>query len=276
MMATQAVATGPLLDLSRKDGFFEFDRAQARAAGASLAKAYQSAEPYPHIVIDQLVDPAILRQVNAEFPQPETGRFADGFSQLKTGYVLNKIRSAYIQDLLSALNSSAFLTFLEQMTGKKGLVADPHFTGGGLHETRRGGHLSIHSDFNVHPKSKMLRRLNLILFLNEDWQPEYGGDLELWDRNMTRCWHSVAPVIGRAVVFNTDQHNNHGHPDPLTCPDDVTRRSIALYYYTAPTRRVVPQTTIFRARPGKDEENTSLMSRLRYASAAMFGQSDEE
>ncbi|HMP56446.1 MAG TPA: hypothetical protein PKD92_07730 [Novosphingobium sp.] len=127
----------PLLRLTRDDGFFEFDGDQCRAVGQSLHDRYVSASPFPHAALDNFIDRAILQQVNAEFPQPRPGRFSDAHSLKKTGYTLGMIRSAYIQDLISALNSAPFLDFLETMTGIKGLVGDARQTGGGLHETRR-------------------------------------------------------------------------------------------------------------------------------------------
>lgn len=266
-------ATGgePVLRLTRTDGFFEFDAEQCRAAGKALHDSYVSAQPFPHVALDNFIDRAVLDRVNAEFPQPVTGRFADAYSKAKTGYILGMIRSAFIQDLMNALNSAPFLDFLEQMTGIRGLVGDSRFVGGGLHETRRGGHLSIHADFNFHPRTKLRRRLNLILFLNDDWDEEWGGALELWDRSMTRCQKAIAPVIGRAVVFNTDTHSYHGHPDPLATPDGRTRRSIALYYYSMPQGVALPHTTIFRARPGSEDVNTPLVARMKKTLALLMG-----
>lgn len=127
-------------------------------------------------------------------------------------------KSSAIRNLLAELNSEAFLCFLEEMTGIHGLVPDPYFEGGGLHETRRGGHLGVHADFNLHGKMKLQRRLNLIVYLNEPWDESFGGHLELWDSAMSSCQVKVAPVLGRAVVFSTDLDSFHGHPDPLNCP----------------------------------------------------------
>ncbi|MCT2399687.1 2OG-Fe(II) oxygenase [Novosphingobium mangrovi (ex Huang et al. 2023)] len=265
----------PVLDFKRDDGFFELDRKAAREIGASYAERYRTASPFPHIVLDNFMDREILREVNREFPQSEKGRFSDEFSQLKTGYTLDKIRSAYIQDLFSALNSAAFLNFLEKMTGIQGLVSDPRFVGGGLHETRRGGHLSIHADFNIHPTSRMRRRLNLILFLNEDWNEEWGGALELWNKAMTACEHKVLPEIGRAVVFNTDSTSYHGHPDPLETPPDITRRSIALYYYTVPEGLRIPHTTVWKKRPGTNDKAASLGERTSYVIRHLLGKRSE-
>ena len=266
----------PVLPLRRDDGFFELDRTEAKSLGAKYAERYQNASPFPHIVLDSFVSPDILRTVVHEFPKPETGRFHDAFSQLKTDYTHEKIRSAYIHDLFSALNSAAFLNFLEKMTGIKGLISDARFVGGGLHETRRGGHLSIHADFNLHPIMKLRRRVNLILFLNESWDDSWGGKLELWDRSMKRCEISVSPVIGRAVIFNTDSDSYHGHPDPLEVPNGVTRRSIALYYYTAPDGFRIPHTTRWRRRPGSEDKVPLATHKVRHALHYFFGRREDE
>ena len=266
----------PVLSLQRDDGFFELDRAEAKVLGGQYADRYQNASPFPHIVLDNFVASDILHTVVREFPTPEKGRFDDAFSQLKTDYTHEKIRSAYIQDLLSVLNSAAFLNFLERMTGIKGLISDARFVGGGLHETRRGGHLSIHADFNLHPIMKLRRRVNLILFLNEKWEDDWGGKLELWDKGMKRCEISVPPVLGRAVIFNTDSDSYHGHPDPLEVPDGVTRRSIALYYYTAPDGFHIPHTTKWRRRPGTDDKVPPVTHKLRHALLYFFGRREDE
>lgn len=266
----------PVLPLSREAGFFELDRSAARRLGESLAPQYAAATPYPHIVFDNFLDRSIVQQVDAEFPNREKGRFADAFSQLKTGYSLEKIRSPYIHDLFNALNSAAFLTFLEKLTGIHGLIPDPRFNGGGLHETRRGGHLAIHADFNMHPILRLRRRINLILYLNEDWQEEWGGALELWDRPMRQCVERVVPLQGRAVIFNTDSDSWHGHPDPLECPEDVTRRSIALYYYTAPKDFRIAHTTKWRKRPGSKDSVEPLAQRIRYSLRYYFGKRESE
>lgn len=226
------------------------------ALGKSLNSTYVGNDPYDHIVIENFLPVPLLQRVLAEFPQRAEGKFNDSHSKFKTGYQLDKIESPYITNLIAALNSAPFLRFLEEMTGIEGLIPDPYQLGGGLHETIRGGHLSIHADFNMHNKLKLRRRMNLILFLNDTWDENYGGSLELWEKDMSACAKSVLPVIGRAVVFNTNDDSFHGHPDPLTCPDGVFRRSLALYYYTAlGDGEVLEQSrsTDFRARPGTED-----------------------
>ncbi len=241
-----------VLNPMRSDDFVQFDREECIAVGESLNTKYAGAKPFPHIVLDDFLPIGALRRVAKEFPERRPGLFADAQSNDKTGYQLEMIGSPYITSFFHALNSAQFLQFVEKLTGIDDLLSDPYYVGGGLHETARGGHLSIHADFNIHPRFKLLRRLNLILFLNEDWDDDYGGHLEIWNGDMRSCAERIAPIMGRAVIFNTDRDSFHGHPDPLCCPDSRYRRSMALYYYTIPSNpdSVVPRTTDFKVRPG--------------------------
>ena len=34
------------------------------------------------------------------------------------------------------------------------------------------------------------------------------------------------------VIFSTNDFSNHGHPDPVACPQNQSRKSIALYYFS--------------------------------------------
>ncbi|WP_285764353.1 2OG-Fe(II) oxygenase [Biformimicrobium ophioploci] len=231
-----------------------FDREQCIELGEKNHDTYETASPFRHIVLDDFLPSDLLARVIKEFPDRQKGRFSNSQSKLKTGYQLEMISSPFITNLFYALNSSQFLSFLESLTGIDGLISDPHYGGGGLHETARGGHLSIHADFNLHQKLNLWRRLNLILYLNEDWLPEYGGDLELWSKDMSECDIRVQPTFGRAVIFNTTEESWHGHPEPLNCPENRYRRSLALYYYTAPRNfSIKKHTTIFRSRPGSGD-----------------------
>ena len=198
------------------------------------AKDYRSAEPFAHIVLDGLFSSAILERLLADFPKPgeiQWRRF-QGHNEIKLASSTEEQIPQAIRQFLYQLNSSAFLNFLEALTGISGLLPDPHFVGGGMHQILPGGKLAIHADFNKHPKFGLDRRLNLLLYLNRDWQEEYGGHLELWDRQMTACEKRISPVFNRMVVFSTTDFSYHGHPQPLACPTGRTRKSLALYYYS--------------------------------------------
>ncbi len=217
---------------------------------------YAGAEPFPHIVLDDVFEEQVGQQILGEFAAPDDQRWIrhEGTKGKKLETDREEQLGPYTRHVISRLNSSVFLSFLEQLTGIQGLIPDPHLFGGGLHQIRPGGFLKIHADFNRHERLRLDRRLNLILFLNRDWEEAYGGHLELWDREMTAGVQRVLPVFNRVVVFSTTDFSFHGHPEPLTCPEGRTRKSLALYYYTngRPADETGgSHTTLYRERPGE-------------------------
>jgi Rps23 Pro-64 3,4-dihydroxylase Tpa1-like proline 4-hydroxylase len=179
--------------------------------------------------------PEALDRVLENFPQPKSKlewvRF-DNEEEKKLAFPTADKMPQQVRDVLFFLNSQTALTFLERLTGIQGLLPDPYYVGGGLHQIEPGGHLAVHADFNKYEKFDLDRRLNLLLYLNKDWKEEYGGHLELWDTSMSRCVQRVLPLFNRCVVFSTTSNSYHGHPVPLTCPEGRTRKSLATYYYT--------------------------------------------
>lgn len=243
----------PVLTLQNLNGYLHFDEDACAAAGAALHDAYIKAKPFPHVVIDDFLDASVLRDIAANYPARDGKAFFDRAQErLKYQYHAGETVHAATRNLLAELNGQAFLRFLSELTGIGGLVSDPYFVGGGLHETLSGGHLSVHADFNIHGTMKVERRLNLLIYLNDEWPPAFGGDLELWDRGMVAAEARISPLMGRAVIFNTSLDSYHGVPDPVACPPERSRKSIATYYYTAfADATAIPQrNTNFRVRPG--------------------------
>lgn len=230
--------------------------------------AYRRALPFPHVVLDDFLPETALAPVLDEFPPPDAAgwrRFETG-AETKLGLRQWERLGPATRRLVHALHTSAACDFLETLTGIEGLVPDPHLWGGGLHQIARGGFLKVHADFNWHRRLRLHRRVNLLLYLNRDWRDEWGGHLELWDAGMRRCVRRVAPVFNRCVIFSTSSTSHHGHPDPLACPPGVTRRSLALYYYSAaPAEDAAraPHSTLFRERPGERLEPGGRTSRVR-------------
>ena len=237
-------------------GVFRFDREQLVALADEKREQYAAASPFPHIVFDDFLPEEALDQVLAEFPRPDQDWFAfDSPLERKLASKDDSVIGPATRGLLWALNSPVFVEFLERLTGIEPLVPDAHFEGGGLHQIVPGGHLKVHADFNQHPRTHLERRLNVLLYLNRDWKGEYGGALELWNRDMTQSEARILPHFNRCVVFSTTSTSYHGHPDPLTCPEGETRKSIALYYYTKdrpPEEETDTHNTLFQARPGEE------------------------
>ena len=218
---------------------------------ASLRAKYASAAPFPHIVLDRLFDADVLESILRDFPDPRSMQWMqfDNPQEKKLGYSHERSTlSKTVRDFLNDLNSFETLLWLEALTGIEGLIPDPYFGGGGLHQIEPGGFLKVHTDFNVHPKLKLDRRLNMLIYLNKEWREEYGGHLELWDRDQKSCRLRILPLFNRTVIFSTTDTSFHGHPHPLTSPPGITRKSVSLYYYTAgrpAEERSVPHDTIF-------------------------------
>ena len=220
-----------------------FDYAKLAKTASINAKTYQTASPFPHIAIDNFIDSTTVQSILNKFPDiqsrplPSTHTIATTdsgkLSQPNKLWLSNQVSvDPIIRHLYWELNSAPFLAFLEKLTGIEGLIADPHMAGGGVHETLRDGLLMVHADFNKHPHFNLDRRLNILIYLNEDWQDDWGGHLELWERDMSRCVKKISPIAGRCVIFSTQRDSFHGHPHPLTCPPGKSRKSIAQYYYT--------------------------------------------
>jgi hypothetical protein len=216
----------------------------------ALHEQYVTAQPFPHTVMDGLFPGEVLDGVLADFPRPEEmqARF-DNPTEKKLGYTYETPVRDKVREFLWTMSSAPVLQFLEALTGIEGLIPDPYFGGAGPHQIVPGGFLKVHVDFNWHPLLKLDRRLNLLVYLNKDWQDDYGGHLELWDRDMNRCERKILPVFNRTVVFSTTDFSFHGHPAPLACPEGRTRKSVSFYYYTngrPDEERSAPHDTVFR------------------------------
>jgi len=213
------------------------------------ATAYRTADPFPHVVLDDVFEPELLKQILIEFEAMDRGKWHSSDKAVERKWATEDIQhfGPTTRAFINQLNGGLFLNFLEKLTGIAGLISDPHLRGGGLHEIRREGALGVHADFNLYPRLNIWRRLNFLLYLNEDWDSAWGGELELWDRTGKQKVKAISPVFNRVVIFDTSNYSYHGHPHPLLCPPDRSRKSIALYYYTAlkPEGEVDPHTTIF-------------------------------
>lgn len=225
-------ATLPI-DLS--DGLNLKER-DAQKFGGRFSSQYCSAQPFPHIVLDDFLPDPLIEEILQNFPKNELERdmlFEKGYAGHHKRAVHPNDCNRFVRDLFAFLNSAPVLQFLENLTGIEGLIPDPYFSGGGFHETSTGGLLGVHADFRVNEPLRLQRRINMLIYLNPGWDPKWGGQLGLWDRSIKNELVTIDPILNRCAIFNTDAYSFHGHPDPLNSPIGINRRSIALYYYTA-------------------------------------------
>ena len=222
-----------------------------RALG-ELRAQYASARPFPHIVFDDVFPQDVIHCVYTELEQIDPTSWTNYLHVNERKYANTNVDTwgPALRSIAAALMSDRFVAFLGQLTGFRDLVPDPTLDGGGLHLSTAGGYLNVHSDFTAHHANpRWRRRVNVLLYLNPTWRPEWGGGLELWSTDMSRCEATVEPIGNRMLVFTTADDSYHGYPAGLQCPPGVARRSLALYYFTEEAQRYVKPTT-YRARPG--------------------------
>ena len=222
----------------------------------SISREYDRATPYPHVCIDDFFDVDVLERVSADFPNPSSlGVAFDNEREVKRASKGEREIPPFARAFIHSLNSAPFIRFVESVTGMSGLVGDPHLVGGGFHALERGGKLSIHTDFNYHKELCLDRRVNVLVYLNKPWPAEYGGYFEAWAQKGTAAEKRYLPIFNRLIIFATTDYTFHGNPDPVMCPPDQARKSVAMYYYSngrpQSEWRGVAQTTRFMNRPGE-------------------------
>jgi len=203
----------------------------------SLKHQYSTADPFPHIQIDNFFSDEYLNAVLNEFPDLSNLKNSQNYkNQNEIKFANNNYKNFpdKIKTFFDFLNSEIFLDFLQIITSiNEKLVGDKELNGGGLHEIKSGGLLKVHTDFSKHPTNNLDRRVNVLIYLNKNWKKEYKGCLELWDSKMKECKQQILPSFNKIVIFSTTDFSNHGHPDPIDCPKEISRKSIALYYFSS-------------------------------------------
>lgn len=224
--------------------------------------------PYRHVVIDNFLDFPMARMCLTSFPPLDSGCWesandADIEIKMRTTWKSEFDIPDGIVDAVRIMNCAPVLQAMGERLGIPKLVADPYFSGGGLNITRSGGLLDVHVDGNYHDATGLNRRANAILYLNEQWQPEWGGEFGVYDTTGRHCIKRIAPVFNRLVIFDSHDFSFHGLPEPLNFPKDQQRKSIILYYYTHAARPAhhtavaAPHSALWVKRDGKDKRGNT-------------------
>lgn len=215
---------------------------------------FNAEKPFKHIVLDNFFTVGVAHDLLQEFP-----KFEDKYALNELGKVGGKAVITDIKNISSSyksiyryLNSKEFLQSIEDITGIKNLIADPKMYGGGTHENTAGQELDAHIDYNYINGGNLHRRLNLILYLNKEWEPDWGGSIELHSnprKPNDNVIKSVLPLYNRVLIFETNEHSWHGFTK-IQLPTDkqhLTRKSLAIYLYTTerPKEEIAPHHTTF-------------------------------
>ncbi len=241
--------------------------------GRLYREAYLTNPPFPNISIDHFFNEAVLNEIIKEFPTLDKEKGDIHYINPNENKLASSGEERFgpvTKSFLHFMNSEPFLEFLQELSGiSETLIPDPYFIGGGCHQIKPGGFLKLHVDFHKHKTMNLDRRLNVLVYLNKDWKEEYGGHFELWEKDKSKSVVRILPVFNRMAIFSTTGYSWHGHPDPLTCPSDRSRHSLALYYYTngRPSGEVSEEqakriTTTFASRKELDSTNMKIYNHL--------------
>jgi Rps23 Pro-64 3,4-dihydroxylase Tpa1-like proline 4-hydroxylase len=239
--------------------FARFDRDE-------LKQKFQTGIPVPNMCVDNFLDESLADQIVASFPTfddvRKVGKEFTAVNEKKKVQVTDPAKfPPPIAELNRLLAAPAFLDDLSYITGIPNLLADPSLSGGGIHATGSQGHLDVHVDFNFHREMQAHRRLNILIYFNKGWQPQWGGEFELWDKDVKVCHHRLLPIFNRMAIFETNEISFHG-VRAVKCPAGEARKSFAGYYYTkeAPAHwDGTEHSTLFRARPNELVKGKLLM-----------------
>lgn len=226
------------------------DLDRVRAVARLHREDFARAEPFPHLVVDDLLAPEVAAAIVREFATTEGDWICyHHVNEWKRGFNDVAHMGPATRQVVDELNTPDFVAALGMLTGVTQLVADPTLEGGGLGEVEPGGYVNVHADFLSHSRAHTwTRRLNLIVFLNEDWSEADGGALELWDAAVRTPVRRILPVFNRCVIFATTPTAFHGVP-PVRCAPGRSRKSLALYYFEDEGQRRPIRPTHYVPRP---------------------------
>ncbi len=244
-------------------GIIDYESLQERLSECS--DAFAVAEPFPHIVLDDFLTPSAADSLLDEFDASDAWSHYNHYNERKMGLTRFEALGPKTQSIVQELSSQPFLNWLQSLSGIDGLLADPDLDGGGLHQIKSGGYLNVHADFQSHTtRPHWSRQINLLLYLNKDWEDSWDGFLELWDADVTQAVQRIKPAFNRCVIFHTTAASMHGHPTPLKCPEDIARKSLALYYFRdeGQIQKLTP--TNYKARPEDNSAKHALVAADRF------------
>jgi Rps23 Pro-64 3,4-dihydroxylase Tpa1-like proline 4-hydroxylase len=200
----------------------------------NLNKTFIESIPFEHIVIDDFLESSYAEKLYDLFPT-NYDNWYKYMNPIEVKYTYDKIHNLHhdMANYFYFLSSNAFIEKMRKLTSIHDLTYDEYLHGAGLHCHPRHGRLNIHLDYEKHPYSGKERRINIIYFLNKEWQEQWNGHNELWNENVTKCIKKTEVKFNRAIIFKTNDISWHGLPEKIQCPENIFRKSLA-YYYVSP------------------------------------------
>ena len=202
----------------------------------TLNKEFINAKPFPNVEINDFFKEEVAEALYRAFPKvTDDQKWIIYNNPIEKKYALTDFSTLpQFQDLFALLQTDQLVELIKKISGIDNLEADPHLHGAGLHQHIPGGKLDMHLDYSLHPITGKERRVNLIVYFTKDWEADYGGAIELWNGDFSECEKRLSPCFNKAILFRTSDVSYHGLPLPIKCPENNSRKSIAIYYVSDP------------------------------------------
>tara|TARA_A100001011_G_scaffold400590_1_gene516598 strand:+ start:943 stop:1722 length:780 start_codon:yes stop_codon:yes gene_type:complete len=234
------------------------------------SKSWKKAKPFSHVIIDNFFDNKIAKQLESEFPDFDSKEWDNYNNAIEEKKACNKwkVFPSLTYQTFQFLNSSTFVDKISNIfLGASALKPDSGLHGGGWHIHKRGGKLNTHLDYSMHPKLKLQRKINIIIYLNSKWKKTWGGNLGFWGnksyRSPGKLYKEIMPKFNRAVIFDTTQNSWHGLPNPINCPDKQYRKSLAVYYLIEPKKSTNKRSKVLFAPNEEQKKDKKVLDLIR-------------
>jgi hypothetical protein len=214
-----------------------------------LHESFENANPCKHILLDDFFTEEVANELYENFPSFESLKVVRKSlnENKREDYHFEKWHPTFTK-VRDTFTSPEMGDFMSKISGIEGLFTNTDSLGQGIHQGGVGSFLDVHIDVNVNVGKKLWRRINLLIYLNKNWKPEYGGDVELWNKEMTECVVKYPPMFNKAVIFLTDENSPHGY-SKLNIPEGESRKSYYAYFFTPLEEGVVYKDSRFLNRP---------------------------
>lgn len=196
-----------------------------------LKNIFLNAQPFEHVVIDNFLEESFAEKISNLFPNfNNQWNIYKNPIEVKYTYDNINLLDVELKNYFYYLSTEEITNLIKSISNINNLEFDEYLHGAGLHLHPRYGRLNIHLDYEKHIYSGKERRLNIILFMNKEWDTNWNGANELWNNDVTKCIAKTEVKFNRAILFKTNDISWHGVPDIIMCPHDIHRKSIAYYY----------------------------------------------
>lgn len=205
--------------------------------------SFNKSLPFKYLIIDNFLKPEIAAEVESKFPPLDSMKVKyKGINENKAEDSSFEKFDNSLKDLNLFIHSNLMIEWVGNITGLDNLCTINDRLGAGLHQGGNNSFLDIHIDYNIHPIEKRQRKLNLLIFFNKEWQEDWGGQLELW--NKTNCFIKILPSFNRMVLFECNEISYHGY-SRISCLETITRKSYYHYFFQPIAKAVTYHDTIF-------------------------------